>query len=106
MRARETSAFVRVVSNENRRVVELLRIVHFVLVVREHPTVNNRPCHATLAAGCGHNPLRRHVSQFRDRCRSGTFGERFSSTFSVRKRTHVFTRLPRRPLMTKRAAAL
>src|SRR5665213_3481 len=83
-RRREAGAFIRVVADKYRRVVELLSGVKIVLIVGNYIAIDDGPCHAACSAGSSHNFLSRQAAQLRDvrgsgiRCKSETAAFRVS----------------------------
>ena len=90
---REAQALVRVVADEDRRVVEAAGLVEPVLVVRDQVAVDDRPRHAALATSSLEQLFRRERAQCLDGARTCRLGELDARRLRVCEQAHVLTGL-------------
>ncbi len=106
-RRRKTRAFVRVVADQYRRVVELFSVVNLVLIVGQSRSRRQSamPCHACprVAAMIFSGGRLRSSAMF---AAPAFCGERDATAFRVSECAHVFAGLPCSTIVSERTAAL
>ena len=102
----ETGAFIRVVADQDGRVVVAFRLVQPVLVVGDHPTIHDRPSQTRLTSRRFEHFVGRKLAEILDRRGAGSLGVRFPGAFRVGQQHHVLTRHSARTAGPERPAAL